>query len=479
MQNDLRKILDVLDRDIENAILRLFELLRMKSVSTDPAFTGDCLRTATACSDLLAELGFASDIHETPGHPMVLAHFIPKAPLSKLHLLFYGHYDVQPADPLDEWQSDPFEPILREDPEDGPIIVGRGASDDKGQLMTFLEALRAILKVSGDLPFKITVLLEGEEECGSPSLAAFLDQHSDQLRADLAIVCDTNQWDRHTPAITTMLRGLANIELTIWGPDRDLHSGFFGGPARNPLQVLCAILARTRDESGAVTIPGFYEGILEPDPLQIEQWNNLGFDAESFMASIGLGEAAGETDHSVLEQIWSRPTLEINGLHGGYGGPGVKTVIPARANAKISFRLVPGQNPKDVINNFKAFVCEQLPQDCQIEFSNEMGSAAIGFNPSSPPFQAAAKSLEAEFAKTPVMMGCGASIPIVSSFAHELGMNTMLIGFALNNDRIHSPNEKYNLSSFTQGTRAFARIINELAQLDPKQFPAASKHPGS
>jgi acetylornithine deacetylase/succinyl-diaminopimelate desuccinylase-like protein len=477
MKNQQNDILKLLERDQDNALLRLFELLRIKSISTDPAYASDCLAAAKACSSLLEELGFASNVHETTGQPMVLGHFTPKNASSKLHLLFYGHYDVQPPDPLDEWHSDPFEPCIKEHPEHGPMIVARGVSDDKGQLMTFLEALRAILAVTGDLPFKITVLLEGEEECGSPSLEPFLKQHLEELRADLAIVCDTNQWDRETPAITTMLRGLANIEMTVLGPDRDLHSGYFGGPARNPLQLICQILAKARDENGHINIPGFYDGIIEPDPAQIEQWNNLGFNSREFMGSIGLQEPAGEQNHSVLEQIWSRPTLEINGLIGGYTGPGVKTVIPAKASAKLSFRLVPGQDPKQILEGFKRFAKTCLPQDCRVKFSNEMGSSAIGFDPTSSPFKAASKALENEFGKTPLMMGCGASIPIVTSFAKDLGMNTMLIGFALADDRVHSPNEKYNLASFTHGARAFVRIINELSELDMEQMPAAPALP--
>lgn len=477
MDSSQTKIMDALERDKDNALSRLFELLRIKSISTDPAFTGECHKAAKACSELLSELGFTSDVHETTGQPMVLAHYTPKDARSKLHVLFYGHYDVQPPEPLDEWHSDPFEPIIKEDPEHGSIIVARGVSDDKGQLMTFLEALRAILTVTDDLPFKVSVLLEGEEECGSPSLSPFLEKHTEELRADLAIVCDTNQWDRDTPAITTMLRGLANIEMTVFGPDRDLHSGYFGGPARNPAQLVCTILAKALDEHGQITVPGFYDGILEPAPEQIKAWNNLGFDADGFLHSIGLKEPAGEKNRSVLEQIWSRPSLEINGLSSGYQGPGVKTVIPKKASAKLSFRLVAGQNPENILTRFKQFARQCLPSDCRIEFNNAMGSAAIAFDPSSSPFRAAARALEAEFDKKPLMMGCGASIPIVTSFASELGMNTMLIGFALADDRVHSPNEKYNLTAFTHGARAFVRIIDELAQLDPEQLPDAPALP--
>ena len=463
----LQSVLGRFESEEPRALERLFGLLAIPSVSTDPAYHQSCIDAAECCTGLLREAGFDARVVPTSGKPMVVGHS-RGAPSGKprRRVLFYGHYDVQPPEPFEAWVRPPFEPHLADDPLHGKIIVARGASDDKGQMMTFIEAARAWREEHGTLPLDVSVLIEGEEESGSPSLAPFLAAHGDELKADLALVCDTGQWDTETPAITAFLRGLAFSEITVRGPSRDLHSGLYGGPALNPLRVLSEILAALHDEDGRVAIPGFYDGVRAPSSAQIASWRALGFNEAGFLGGVGLHESAGEKGLAVLEQLWSRPTAEINGIIGGYGGPGTKTVIPAEATAKLSFRLVPGQDPRHVIACFRRFVEERLPADAKVSFAHEGGSPAVGFDTSAPAFVAAARALEAEWGRAPAITGCGASIPIVESFRSRLGMDSLLIGFALDDDRIHSPNEKYNLTSFTKGMRSWARIIAELGALE-------------
>ncbi len=464
MTDKLDKVLETLDANGESALARLMELLKIPSISTNPAHDNDCVRAAQWCAATLTQIGFDASVRPTTGQPMVVGHYRVEGGNAP-HMLFYGHYDVQPPEPLDEWDSPPFEPVLKEDPGNGTIISARGASDDKGQLMTFFEACRAWMSAAGGLPLSITVMLEGEEESGSPSLKPFLDASKDELKRDYALVCDTGQWDASTPAITTLLRGMCSCEVVITGPSRDLHSGLYGGVARNPIRVLTNILGAMHDENGGVQIEGFYDDVQPISTEQREQWKALPFDPSDFLTRVGLTAPAGEGNFTALEQLWSRPTAEINGIIGGYTGPGTKTVIPSIASAKLTFRLVPGQDPQKIADGFKAFVEKRLPDDCSAEFLGERGSPAISFDISAPIFSKAAQALEEEWGKPAVFMGCGGSIPIVESFKTELGMDALLVGFGTDDNRIHSPNEKYNLSSFQKGARSWARILEKLAAL--------------
>ena len=457
----LEDVLSTIDANQGAALDRLFELLRIPSVSAVPQHFPDCDRAADWLVAELRALGFEANSVATPGRPMVMGSAKAKT-RDAPHVLFYGHYDVQPADPLNLWKTPPFEPRL----EPGPLgerIVARGASDDKGQLMTFLEACRAF-RESGGLPCNVSVLFEGEEETGSPSLPAFLAANARALKADLLLVCDTGMWDARTPAITTMLRGLVMEEVVLRAASRDLHSGMYGGAAINPIRVLSRIIADLHDDQGAVTLPGFYDGVEELPEDVAEQWRELGFDEAEFLGEVGLSAPAGEKGRSCLEMIWSRPTCDVNGIVGGYTGEGAKTVLPGRASAKISFRLVGKQNPERIAQSFRAFVKARLPEDVKAEFTSLGASPAIGLPMRGEALRRARRALEAEWGKPAVLIGSGGSIPVVGAFKRELGMDSLMVGFALDDDSIHSPNEKYERNSFHKGARSWARILSALNQ---------------
>lgn len=454
----LDAVLSRIDDDLPQALDRLMALLRIPSISTDPAYAGDCARAADWLAEDLRTIGFDAATRATPGHPMVTG----KGGESGPHLLFYGHYDVQPVDPLDLWHRDPFDPALEDTPR-GRVIRARGACDDKGQLMTFVEACRAWVAVHGQLPARITMFLEGEEESGSPSLVPFLQQHRDELDADIALICDTGLFDADTPAIVTMLRGLLGEELTITGPTKDLHSGMYGGPSMNPIRVLARVIAALHDDHGRVTVPGFYDGVPDlPAPIA-RQWRDLGFDAQQFLGEVGLSTPAGESNHSALEMIWSRPTCEVNGITGGYTGAGFKTVLPSKATAKISFRLVGDQDPLQIRAAFRQMVQDMMPPDCTVAFADHGASRAAQMSIDDPAFEKARLALSQEWPNPAAFVGCGGSIPVAGHFKTILGMESMLIGFGKDDDAIHSPNEKYDLTSFHRGIRSWARILAALA----------------
>ncbi|MGB7269225.1 MAG: M20/M25/M40 family metallo-hydrolase [Albidovulum sp.] len=454
----LDAVLAKIDATLPEALDRLSDLLRIPSISTDPAYKADCAAAADWLAAELNGLGFSASVRATPGHPMVVAH---GGQGDGPHLLFYGHYDVQPVDPLDLWHRDPFDPVVEDTPK-GRVIRGRGTADDKGQLMTFIEACRAWKAVHGALPGKLTIFLEGEEESGSPSLIPFMKDNAAELTSDIALICDTGLFDENTPAITTMLRGLLGEEVIITGPDKDLHSGMYGGAAINPIRVLARIIASLHDDQGRVTVPGFYDGVSELSNQQRAQWEDLGFDDKAFLAGVGLSVPAGEDGRSVLEMIWSRPTCEVNGITGGYVGNGFKTVLPSEARAKISFRLVGAQDPAKIRESFRQMVRESLPADCRVEFGDHGAGPASVMVTTNPAFEAARQALSDEWPRPAAFVGCGGSIPIAGYFKSVLGMDAMLIGFGLDDDLIHSPNEKYDLRSFHKGIRSWARILARL-----------------
>ncbi|WP_103871299.1 dipeptidase [Bosea lathyri] len=455
----LPAVLSRLDADLEGSLARLSSWLEIPSISTDSAYAAESRRAAEWLRVDLESLGFKASLRETPGHPVVVAHRPkPGAP----HVLFYGHYDVQPVDPLNLWDTEPFKPMVKEIAPGRKVIVARGACDDKGQVMTFVEALRATLAETGDLPVGVTILVEGEEESGSVNLPAFVRENAEELKADFALVCDTGMWDRETPAITASLRGMVYQEVTITCADRDLHSGLFGGAAANPVHVLSRIVAALHDETGRIMIPGFYDGVLEPSPEQKAEWQALDLTEEEFLGQIGLKHSIGEKGRLLIEQIQSRPTCDVNGIWGGYTGEGSKTVIAAKASAKISFRLVGKQDPDKIAAAFHAFVRERLPADATAEFIGHSGSPAIVVPADLPALTKARAALTEEWGRKAVSIGSGGSVPVVGDFKRLLGMDTLLVGFGLDDDRLHSPNEKYDLSSFHKGQRSWARILQAL-----------------
>jgi acetylornithine deacetylase/succinyl-diaminopimelate desuccinylase-like protein len=461
--NALSAVLAHVDRELDASLDRLFALLRIQSISTDPAYTAQCRNAAEYVAADLGSLGFDAGLRPTAGHPVVIGKSQNGAKRRGPRVLFYGHYDVQPVDPLDLWQTPPFEPRVATIDGGRKIIVARGACDDKGQAMTFIEACRAFKAVTGELPLDITMMIEGEEECGSKHLFGFVRENAAELKRDLALVCDTGMWDADTPSITTSLRGLVYEEVRLTCADRDLHSGLFGGAARNPIHVLAAILSALHRSDGSVAIPGFYDGVAElPADIKADL-AGLELTPEKFLAPIGLKIPAGENGRLLIEQISTRPTAEVNGIVGGYTGEGAKTVIPAKAMAKVSFRLVGAQDPEKIRMAFREFVRARIPADCSVEFGNFSSAPAFDVPFDNPTLAKAREALAQEWGKKAVTVGAGGSIPIVSDFKNVLGMDTLLVGFALDDDRVHSPNEKYDLKCFHKGIRSWVRILAALA----------------
>jgi len=460
-----------------DAIGRLIEWLEIPSISTDPACRAHCRKAAQWAADRLAEAGIRAELRETgtadaPGHPIVWAKHEGSKNYRGPHVLFYGHYDVQPPDPLDLWESPPFKPVIRpaeKGPKDqvpGERIVARGAVDDKGQVACFLEALRAWRAAAGEVPIRLTVLLEGEEESGSVNLERFLCQHESELRAcDVCLISDTGMLGRGKPAITYGVRGLCYTEVKLHGANQDLHSGSWGGRSPNPISELCKVLAQLWDKDRRVTIPGFYDDVKPIPESERRAWRELPLDYPAQLKLIGLTAEAdvGERGYTAMEREWGRPTAEINGIYGGYMGVGAKTVIPSFAGAKVSFRLVADQDPAKISSLFQNWLGERRPPGCRWEFHQHSGGFPGNVATDSPYLQAAARAVEKAAGVKPALIKTGGSIPVVGMLKSQLGLDTILLGFGLEDDRVHSPNEKFELDCFRLGMQTHAALIGEFA----------------
>jgi acetylornithine deacetylase/succinyl-diaminopimelate desuccinylase-like protein len=453
-------VLKYLDSQRQQFEADLCELLRIPSVAADSKYHPDVKRAAGWVAGQFQSLGLKTELIETIGQPLIYAESpaVPGAPT----VLVYGHYDVQPADPLNEWTSPPFEPTIR-----NGNIYARGATDDKGQMLTHVLSTRAWLKTRGKLPVQLKFLIEGEEEVGSKGLYDYLKKPgvSDKLKSDIVVISDTSQFGPGQPAITYGLRGIVYFEIRLTGPKQDLHSGTFGGAVTNPLNVLNSLLHALRDADGRVQVPGFYDDVLPLTTREREQSAALPFSEEAFKEQIGVTGLFGEKGFTTLERRWARPTYDVHGLWGGYQGEGGKTVLPAKGGAKFSFRLVPNQDPQQIAKSLEAFLKERLPPGIQMELVYMSGAPGVVVPLDSPYVAAAERAIEAGFGKRPVFIREGGSIPIVTNFKQQLGIDTLLLGWGLDDDNTHSPNEKFHLADFHRGIRASACLWEELASI--------------
>jgi acetylornithine deacetylase/succinyl-diaminopimelate desuccinylase-like protein len=435
----------------------LYAFLRIPSVSARSEHAADCAAAARFVADHLVQAGLTAVVHETIGHPIVIGEW-RGAPAGAPTVLVYGHYDVQPAEPLELWTSPPFEPAVR----DGKLFA-RGSVDDKGQLFLHIKALEAHLRVRGTLPCNVVVLAEGEEEVGSEHLAPFIEAHRAQLACDAVVISDSTMFAPGVPSILSSLRGLAYVELQAVGPSSDLHSGMYGGAVVNPAMALARVLATMHDAHGRVAIPGFYDAVREWPAHVRAQMQTLPFDAEHFRAEVGAPSLGGEAGYTVLEQLWTRPTCEVNGLLSGYTGEGAKTVLPSRAMAKVSCRLVPDQDPDAVVALIRAHVAAVTPPGVTITVTPLHGGRPWRAELAGPVFDAAREALTAAFGVAPVITGEGGSIPVVGDFERILGVPVLLMGFGLPGENAHAPDEWISVENFERGMRAAATWLERYA----------------
>jgi acetylornithine deacetylase/succinyl-diaminopimelate desuccinylase-like protein len=450
------RVLERIDAERQRHVDELSDFLRIPSVSTDPEHASDVRAAAGWVSNKLDRLGLQVKLYETELHPVVFGQRLVDPSLPTL--LIYGHYDVQPPDPLDEWATPPFSPRIR-----NGFIYGRGATDNKGQFLTYLEAIEAILSVDGHLPINVKILVEGEEEIGSPSLEAFFKNHQRELETDFIAISDGSQFSAGMPAITYGLRGLAYLQIDLQGPHFDLHSGSFGGLVANPVQALAGILSRLKNPDGTVAIPGFYDDVKDLESEERQEMAELPVDENRLLEYLGVEQLVGESGFAIMERKSSRPTLDINGIWGGFSGEGAKTIIPARGGAKVSMRLVPNQRASRINELFERFVLSLVPPGVTIKISEMHGSDPVLIDRKQPAVKAAARAIEAGFGKRPLFIREGGSIPIVSLFKQILKCESiLLLGWGSPDDGAHSPNERFSLEDFHRGTRAAATLLYEL-----------------
>jgi acetylornithine deacetylase/succinyl-diaminopimelate desuccinylase-like protein len=451
---------EYLEQTEKQRMEELFQFLSFPSVSAKSENKPDIEACAGWLNDHLNKIGFTSRIMPTKGHPVVYAECISdrKAPT----VLYYGHYDVQPPEPLDLWQSPPFEPEVR-----NGYIFARGASDDKGQTFAHIKGFEALLKAAGSLPINVKFLIEGEEESTSKNLPLFIRKNKQMLKADIAVVSDTSQFSKDLPAVTFGLRGIAFVEVFVYGPARDVHSGGFGGAIANPINVLCAMVGELHDKNGRITIPGFYKNVKSISKWEKAQFKKLPYSEAKYKKSLGVPALHGEKGFTTFERAWTRPTLDVNGITGGYQGEGGKTIIPAMASCKITMRLVPDMDPNDVCKGIEKYLLKIAPRSVKVKVVKHGGARGVVVPTDGPWLEAAARAIKTGFGKTPVFMREGGSIPVVAEFKSILGLDTLLIGFAQYDDNIHSPNERFRIIDFERGCRTAATLPSELAKVKP------------
>lgn len=455
---DLNTVDKYIDSNKDRFLEELIDLLKVPSVSADPAFSKDVLRTAELLASRLTEIGIDKvEVCPTAGYPIVYGEKIVDASLPTV--LVYGHYDVQPPDPIELWDSPPFEPVIKDEK-----IYARGACDDKGQMYMHVKAVELMLQTN-TLPCNVKFMIEGEEEVGSDNLGIFVAENKERLKADLVLISDTGIIANDVPSITVGLRGLSYIEVEVTGPKRDLHSGLYGGAVGNPINVLCDMIASLMDENKKITIPGFYNDVIEVSDDERAQMAKAPFDEQEYCAELDMAATQGEAGYTTLERATIRPTLDVNGIWGGYTGEGAKTVLPSKAYAKISCRLVPGQDPDKITNLVLNHLVSIAPPSVKVKATPHHGGQPYLTPIDFTGYKAAAKAMETTFGKTPIPMRSGGSIPIVAMFEEELGLKSVLMGFGLDSDAIHSPNEHYGVFNYLKGIQTIPFFYKNLAEM--------------